>query len=164
MPMSLDIREQINKLTEMNDPNFPRCLNRYLRPVIQNAKIASPNSAASTIFVLGIPYAVGSFRQFLTPVYAIFNAIERESSGIIGSNERLIQKKILFQNATLRKYVRERLTKAVEKMECFAHDSTDTGMNLAILIDVICTESAEWQVVRGTYKVDHLQQATALYH
>jgi hypothetical protein len=160
--MPLDIRKQINKFTEMNDPNFPRRLNRYLRPVIQNARIASPNSAASTIFITRIPYAVDSFRQFLTPVYAIFNSLDRESSGIIGSHESLIQT-ILLENATLRRYVRERLTKAVEKMDYFAHDSMDTGMILAILDDAICTGPAEWQVVRATYKVDHLQQTTGLY-
>jgi hypothetical protein len=36
-------------------------------------------------------------------------------------------------------------------------------MNLAILNDAICTESAEWQVVRATYKVDHVQRTMALY-
>jgi hypothetical protein len=43
-------------------------MNRDLRPVIQNAKITSPNSPASTLFISGIPYALDIFRQFLTPV------------------------------------------------------------------------------------------------
>jgi hypothetical protein len=70
---------------------------------------------------------------------------------------------ILVQNATLRIYVRQRLNQAIQKMECFAIGSTDTGMNPAILSHVICTESAEWHVVRVTDKVDHIQQATAFY-
>jgi hypothetical protein len=73
--MPLDIREEINHFTEMNDPNFPRRLNSYLRPVIQNAKIRSPNAIALKIFIIGFPYEVDSSRQFLTLVYAIFNAI-----------------------------------------------------------------------------------------
>jgi hypothetical protein len=160
--MPLDIRQQINKSAEMNDPNFPRRINKNPRPAIQNARIASPNSAASTIFIPGIPYAFDSFRQFLTPVYAVFNAMDRQSSGIIGSHERLIHE-ILLESATVRRSVRGRLTKAVEKTDCFAHDSMDTGVNLAILNDAICAGSGEWQVAWATYKVEHLQQTTALY-
>jgi hypothetical protein len=89
--------------------------------------------------------------------------MECQSTGNIGSNERLIQK-ILLQNPTVRIYLRERLAKAVEKTECFAIGSTDTGMNLAILTDVICTESVEWHVLQATYKIDHLQKTTALYN
>jgi hypothetical protein len=51
--MPLSMRDEINRFTEMNDPNFPRRINRCLRPVIQNAKITSPNAGASTVFITG---------------------------------------------------------------------------------------------------------------
>ena len=38
-------------------PNYARIINYQLRPVIQNAKIHSPNATHSTIFVTGLPYA-----------------------------------------------------------------------------------------------------------
>jgi hypothetical protein len=85
--MPSDIREEIDQLAEMNKPNFARRPNRYRRPVIQNTKIASLNASASTVFITRIPDAIDSFRQFLRPVYAIFNATERHSSGNIGSIE-----------------------------------------------------------------------------
>jgi hypothetical protein len=43
-------------------------------------------------FITGVPYAIDSSRQFLTPVYAVFNTLDRESNGKFRTNERLIQK------------------------------------------------------------------------
>jgi hypothetical protein len=53
-------------------PNFPRILNRDLRPVLRHARVSSPNAGASNVFISGIPYALDSYRQFITPVYAVF--------------------------------------------------------------------------------------------
>jgi hypothetical protein len=136
-PMLWHIREEINQFTDINDPNFPQLLNKYLRLVIEDSKIAFPNALASKVFITGVPYAVDSSRQFLTLVSAIFNALEHQSNGQMANNEHLIET-ILLQNPMLIIYLRKRLNKALERMQCFATGSTDTGMNLAILTDAIC--------------------------
>jgi hypothetical protein len=80
----------------------PKCENRLCK------------CRASTVFITGVPYAIGSSRLFLAPVYAVFNALERESNRKFGTDERLIQK-ILLANPTLRIYLREQFNKAIEK-------------------------------------------------
>jgi hypothetical protein len=161
-PMPLDILQEISHFIQMNNPNFPRTLNRFLRPVLQYAKIASPKAAASTIFINGIPYGRDSSNQFLIPVYAVFNALERQPNRIIRNQDRIIQK-ILLLNPTLRIYLRERLDKAVKNISCSPVDSTDPGINLAILTDAICTESAEWRVVTETYRLQYVDHRKAEY-
>jgi hypothetical protein len=47
-------------------------LNRDLRPVLQHALVSSPNADAANVFISDIPYALGSYWQFITPVYAVF--------------------------------------------------------------------------------------------
>jgi hypothetical protein len=74
-PMPEHIRGAMESGTLLSDLNFPRRLNKELRPVIQNANISSPRGPASSIFITSIPYAVDTYRQFLTPVYAICNAM-----------------------------------------------------------------------------------------
>jgi hypothetical protein len=58
-------------------PNFPNILNRDLRPVIQNANIRAPRASGLMVFIPGIPYTCDSYRQFLTPVYPVFNGLDR---------------------------------------------------------------------------------------
>jgi hypothetical protein len=60
-PMPTNIRRAIEEFTANGKPNFPRILNVYLRPVIHNAQMSSPKAAASTVFLTGIPSALGSF-------------------------------------------------------------------------------------------------------
>jgi hypothetical protein len=79
--MPLEIRRLIEEFIVNGQPNFLRSFNRYLRPVIQHTKIVSPNAAASAVFLTGTPYAIDSYRQFITPVYAMFNTLDRRSPG-----------------------------------------------------------------------------------
>jgi hypothetical protein len=67
-------RELLDHIVELTQsiPNFPRILSRNLRPVLQDARVSSPNAGASNVFTSGIPYALDSYRQFITPVYAVF--------------------------------------------------------------------------------------------
>jgi hypothetical protein len=100
--------------------------------VIQNAKITSPNGPASTVFISGIPYAVDIFRQFLSPVYAIFDRSERRLA-FSGQDARVgkIVTDVLAANPVLRADVRERLRSAGE-IAFPGMDKPDQGMNLAI--------------------------------
>jgi hypothetical protein len=70
-PIGPELLDHIVELTQ-SIPNFPRILNRDLRPVLQHARVSSSNAGASNVFVSGIPYALDSYRQFITPVYAVF--------------------------------------------------------------------------------------------
>jgi hypothetical protein len=117
-PMPANIRRVIEELTANGRPNFPRTLNAHLRPVIQNAQMSSPNAAASTVFLRGMPYAIDSFRQFLTPVYAIFNRLDWEATENEDVNDRLICT-ILEGNEFLRNHVRNRIADAAARLSTF---------------------------------------------
>jgi hypothetical protein len=80
-PMPTHIRRAIEEVIANGKPNFPRILNADLRPIIHNAQLSLPNAAASTVFLIENPYALDSFRQFLTLVYAIFKMLDRDSTG-----------------------------------------------------------------------------------
>jgi hypothetical protein len=80
-PMSVERRRSIKEFTANRKPNCPGSPNRDLRPVIHKAHIASPNAGASTVFLTGVPYAIDSYRQCVTPVYAILNTIDHDSTG-----------------------------------------------------------------------------------
>jgi hypothetical protein len=58
-PMGRELLDHIVELTQ-SIPNFPRVLNCDLRPVLQHARISSPNAGASNVFISGIPYALDS--------------------------------------------------------------------------------------------------------
>jgi hypothetical protein len=122
--------------------------------------MSSPNGAASTVFLRGIPSALDPFRQFLTPVYAIFNALEGEFTGSEEVSTRLIRS-ILEQNEVLNNYASGRISNAVNSMRVRLIESPDAGMNLAILnADGISAQSAEFQVLqnisaRESCTVDH---------
>jgi hypothetical protein len=51
--MPTELRPEIERRTSETRPNFPRILNRDLRPVIQNADIRSPRAGGSTVFITG---------------------------------------------------------------------------------------------------------------
>jgi hypothetical protein len=70
-PMGRELLDHVVELTQ-SIPNFRRILNRDLRPVLQHARVSSPNAGALNVFTSGIPYALDSYRQFITPVYAVF--------------------------------------------------------------------------------------------
>jgi hypothetical protein len=85
--------------------NFPRILNRDLRPVLQYACVWFPNASASKLFISGIPYALDTYHQFTTPVYAVFSRNDRGLLGPFGDIEQIIAF-ILSQNHTLQHYLR----------------------------------------------------------
>jgi hypothetical protein len=70
--MDQPLLDRIVDRTDSN-PNCPRILNRDLRPAIQHACISSPNGPASNVFISGVSYALGTYRQFTTPVYDVFS-------------------------------------------------------------------------------------------
>jgi hypothetical protein len=111
-------------------PNFPRILNRDLRPVLQHARVSSPNAGALNLFISGIPYALDSYRQFVTPVYAVFFPTQQRILIPPGGTEEIIAS-ILSQNRTVPGYLRNRLDSGRE-IATVAMDEPDDGMNMAI--------------------------------
>jgi hypothetical protein len=89
--------------------NFPRILNRELRSVIQNAPISSPRGPGSSLFISGIPYAIDTFRQFVTLVNAVFQKGDSVFTERSGTDEWLIGV-ILRYNPALRDYIRTSLS------------------------------------------------------
>jgi hypothetical protein len=162
-PMQMEIRRAIEDSIRNGSANFPRLLNRDLRPVLQHAHVSSPNGAASTLFLRGIPHAVYSFRWFLTPVYAIFNALDGESTGSGDVRTRLIRT-IREQNEILKNYISDRISNAVDSMRVRLVGSPDPGMNLAILnADGSSAESAEFQVLKSIYQLEKVAQWATQY-
>jgi hypothetical protein len=109
--------------------NFPRILNRDLPPVLQHACVSSPNAGASNLFISGIPYDLDSYRQFITPVYAVFFRTQQRIPIPPGGTEETITF-ILSQNRTLQGYLRDRLD-SVREITTVVMDEPDDGMNLA---------------------------------
>jgi hypothetical protein len=122
--------QRIAEITPV-DLRFPCSRNRELRPVIQNTKIRSPMAIASTLVISGTPYAVGPFRQFLTPVRAVFNRLESNHIPHSEPRENLISW-LLNHNLVLRAHFRQRLN-AARDIVIAALDEPDESMNIAIL-------------------------------
>jgi hypothetical protein len=104
-PMGRELLGRIVELTQ-SIPNFPRISNRDLRPVLQHARVSSPNAGTSNVFISGIPYALGSYRQFITPVYAFFFRRSQRIPIPPGGTEEIIPF-ILSQNRTFQGYLRD---------------------------------------------------------
>jgi hypothetical protein len=68
-----ELLDHIVELTQ-SIPNFPRVLNRDLRPVLQHVRVSAPNADASNVFISGIPDALDSYRQVTIPAYLVFFA------------------------------------------------------------------------------------------
>jgi hypothetical protein len=64
-PMGREMLDHNFELTQ-SIPNFPRILNLDFRPVLQHAPVSSLNVGASNVFISGIPYALDSYRHFLS--------------------------------------------------------------------------------------------------
>jgi hypothetical protein len=122
----------LNRIVHLtvSNPTFPRILNRDLRPVLQHASISSPNGPASNLFISSISYALDTYRQFITPVYAVFS---RCNQGLPIPHEDIQQiiAFILSQNKTLQGYLRDRLD-SIREMATVSMNEPDEGMNLAI--------------------------------
>jgi hypothetical protein len=150
-PMPLEIRKFIDEFIANGQSNFPGSLNRDLYPVIHHTKIVSPNAGASAVFLTGTPSTGDSYRQFITPVYRIFNTLDRQSPGT-GTGNHDLAKAILGQNMITQEYVKDKISDAIEKLQSKLIGWTDTGMNLAIMnVDGISAESADWKVLHGPY-------------
>jgi hypothetical protein len=89
-----------------SNPNFSRILNRDLQPVLQYACVWSPNASGLNLFISGIPYALDTYRQFTTSVYAVFSRNDRGLLAPSGDTEEIITF-ILSQNHTLQHYLRQ---------------------------------------------------------
>jgi hypothetical protein len=70
-----EIRKAIEVLISQSSLHFPRVLMKELDPIIQNVNISLSRAAAKTILITFIPYPIDAYRQFLTPGYGIFNAL-----------------------------------------------------------------------------------------
>jgi hypothetical protein len=127
--MGRELLDHIVNLTQ-SIPNFPRILKHDLRPVLQHACVSSPNAGASNVFISGIPYALDSYRQFITPVYEIFFPTQQQISIPPGGTEEIIAS-IPSQNRALQGYLRDRLG-SVREIATVAMDEPDDGMNLVI--------------------------------
>jgi hypothetical protein len=128
--------------------------------------MSSPNVAASTVFLTGIPDALTSFRQCLAPVYAIFNMLDRESTGSEDVNIQLVRA-ILEHNKVLTDHTRPRISTAIAKIQVRLMRSADAGMNLAIMnADRISAQSVEFTVLtvlKATYEIEGIKQWTTEY-
>jgi hypothetical protein len=163
LPHELDA-EILSRILELakENANFPRLLNRDLRPVIQNAEIRSPHGPAANLFISGIPYAIDTFRQFVTPVYAVFDRCDRALPIRIPDSEGLIAA-ILDRNPILREYLRGRLDSVVE-IALASMPEPDPGMNLGVFNadgEFVCAHEIE--AVRSSYETRKLCQHIMLY-
>jgi hypothetical protein len=88
--------------------NFPRILNRDLRPVVQNARMSGPRGGGATLFMSGIPYVLDPFRQFGTSVYAVF---QKDHSGMAQQGGRTagLISQLLKHNTVAGKNCRRRI-------------------------------------------------------
>jgi hypothetical protein len=129
LPIGRELLDRIVELTQ-SIPNFPRILNCDLWPVLQHARVSSPNVGASKVFISGTPYALDPYRQFVTPVYAVFFFTQQRTPISPGGTEEIIVS-ILSQNITLQGYLRDRLD-SVREIPTVAMDEPDDGVNLAI--------------------------------
>jgi hypothetical protein len=98
-PIGRELLDHIVELTQ-SIPNSPRILNRDLPPIFQYARVSSPNAGAPNVFISGIPYALDSYRQFITPVHAVFFRTQQQIPIPPGGTEEIIAS-ILSQNRIL---------------------------------------------------------------
>jgi hypothetical protein len=160
-PMGRELLDHIVEFTR-SIPNFPRILNRDLRPVLQHARVSLPNACASNMFIPGIPYALDSYWQFITPVYAIFFYTQQGIPLSPGGTEEIIGS-ILSQNRTLQGHLRDRLD-SVREIATVAMDEPDDGMNLAIFnAERALLDDHQLEVVRNSYNTQKLSQVHMLY-
>jgi hypothetical protein len=127
--MDEGLLNHIIELTESNQ-NCPRLLNRDLRPVLRYACVSWLNAKASNDFMSGISYAFDTYREFTTPVYAVFNRNDRGLPRQPGDIQEIIDF-IPSQNRTLRGYLRDR-SDSLQRIGIESMNESDKGMNLAV--------------------------------
>jgi hypothetical protein len=157
-------RELLGPIVELTQSisNFPRILNRDLRPVLQHVRASSSNTGASNVFISSIPCALKSYRQFITPVYAVFFRTQQPIPIPPGGIEEIIAS-IFSQNITLQGYLRRRLD-SVREIATVAMDEPEDGMNLAIFnAEGALQDDRQLEVGRNSYHAQKLSQAHILY-
>jgi hypothetical protein len=159
-PMGRELLDHIIELTQ-SISNFPRILNRDLRSVLQHARVSSPNAGASNVFRSGIPYALDSDWQFITPVYTVFFRTQQRIPIPLGGIEEIMAS-ILSQNRTHQGYLRYRQDQ-VREIATVAMDEPDDGMNLGIFnAERALLDDQQLEVVRSSYHTQKLSQAHIL--
>jgi hypothetical protein len=106
----------------------------------------------------GIPDALDSYRQFITPAYAVFFRTQQRIPIRPGGIEENIASS-LPQNRTLQSYLRDLLDSVRE----IAMDEPDDEMNLAIFnAEGALLDDHQLEVVRNSYHTQKLSQAHML--
>jgi hypothetical protein len=133
-----------------------------LRPVPQHTGVSSPNASASTLFISDIPYALDSYQQFITPVYAVFFRTHQRIPIPPGATTGIIAS-ILSQNRILQGYLRDWFD-SVREIVTVAIDEPDDGMNLAIFnAEGALLDDHQLEVFRNSYYSQKLSQVHMLY-
>jgi hypothetical protein len=154
----------LNRNIELIDSNqkIPRFLNRDLRSVLQYAFVSSLNAKASNLFTSGIPYALETYRQFTTLVYAVFSHNDRELPWPLGDIEESTDF-ILSQNRTLPGYLRDRLD-LLRQISIEPVNESDEGMNVAVFnAEGLLLNDHQTEVLRSSYQPQKLSQSYMLY-
>jgi hypothetical protein len=159
--MDEELLDPIVELTH-STPSFPRILNRNLRPVLQHTCISSPYGPASTVFISGVPYALDTYRQFTTPVYAVFSRCGRGLPIPAGDIQAIVAS-ILSRNETLPGYLRDGLD-SIRAIVSASMDEPGEGMNLVIFnAEGLLLNKHEMEVLRHSYQPQKLYQFHMLY-
>jgi hypothetical protein len=125
-------------------------LNHDLRPVLQYTCTSAPNGPASNIFISGVPYVLDTYRQFSTPVYAVFSRNDRRLAMQPGEIEDIIAL-ILSQNKTLAGYLRNRLD-SLREMGSVSMNEPDEGMNLEVFnTEGLLLNDHQMETLRNSY-------------
>jgi hypothetical protein len=114
------------------------------------------------MLISGVPYALDSYWQFVTPVYAVFVRTQQRISIPHGGTEEIITS-ILSQNRTLQGYLIDRLD-SVREIATVVMDEPNDGMNLAIFnAEGILPDDHQLEIVHNSYHTQKLSQVHMLY-
>jgi hypothetical protein len=114
------------------------------------------------VFISGIPHALDSYRQFISPVYVVFFRTQQRISIPPGDTEDTIAS-VLSQNRTTQGYLRDRLD-SVREIATVAMDEPDDGMNLAIVnAEGALLDDHQLEVVLNSSHTQKLSQTHMLY-
>jgi hypothetical protein len=143
-------------------PNFPRILNHDLQSVLQYTRISAPNGLASNLFISSVPYALDTYHQFTTPVYAVFSRNDRGLPMPPGEIKEIIAS-ILSQNRTLAGYLRDR-SDPLREIGIVSMNEPDEGMNLAVFnAEDLLLNDHQMEGLRNSYQPQRSSQFHMLY-
>ena len=143
-----DLLEMINK---EDSYNFPRILNLKLRPEIHNAHITNHNASFSTISINGLPYPRSDPKQFLSPVYAVFNKLDKNISLPSDDISELIGS-FLQQNEFLCSFIHEQINENEKNVGILSMDSNDETMQFCLFnADGNISNSNVYKVLKNNF-------------